>query len=754
MLRPERMSRVSVTGSTQVMDDVIEAIHGMHLLHLTDYDDTWEGFAPGDPIEGADEASEKLVTVRSLQSILDVDEEDAAPERIVTPDALDNELESIRQTVNELDDRRSELTDDLRAVNDRIETMEPFAALGIDLDLLSGYDSLSVAVGEGDPAAVETTLSESGVTEYELFEEDGVVAVFARADDSEEQRSSDSRTQSDDSNVDVEELLVGAAFTAHDVPDAAGDPERYIEEQKHERQQLESKLQTVEDQLEELRLEHGGFLLAAEETLAIDVQRQEAPLSFAMTDNAFVSEGWIPTERFGEFVETLHSTVGEHVEVDELERASYDGDGHLIDREDVGGAAGGPDPAAAAADGGEQIAADGGVDQAMSNSEPPVVQDNPGSVKPFELLVKMFSRPKYSELDPSIIVFLTFPTLFGFMIGDFGYGLLYIAIGYFLATRYDGVVASLGGIALWAGGFTALFGLLYGEIFGLHMLGEIVWGGNPPIHKGLMPAYEEYALLWMVLCLLVGVFHLTIGYAFSFYEHLSHSVSDAVRESGSWLFMLLGFWVWIFGDAPIPSVGSGYTPNFIVGPESVFNGHPIGLGFTGLPESVGLAGIGFFLLGIALVATTGIVEIAEALLLKVFSDILSYIRIGAVLLAKAGMAFAVNLIVFGGYVHHGDHGEVYHFIFFSSKSPAEIPAEEMMFAGLLNGSGPVEMLVGGVLGIIILVLGHILVLALGITSAGLQALRLEYVEFFQKFYNGGGEAYTPFGYVRRFTPEE
>lgn len=180
MLRPERMSRVSVTGSTQVMDDVIEAIHGMHLLHLTDYDDTWEGFAPGDPIEGADEASEKLVTVRSLQSILDVDEADAAPERIVTTDALDNELESIRQTVNELDDRRSELTDDLRAVNDRIETMEPFAALGIDLDLLSGYDSLSVAVGEGDPAAVETTLSESGVTEYELFEEDGVVAVFAR----------------------------------------------------------------------------------------------------------------------------------------------------------------------------------------------------------------------------------------------------------------------------------------------------------------------------------------------------------------------------------------------------------------------------------------------------------------------------------------------------------------------------------------------------------------------------------------------
>jgi V/A-type H+-transporting ATPase subunit I len=48
-------------------------------------------------------------------------------------------------------------------------------------------------------------------------------------------------------------------------------------------------------------------------------------------------------------------------------------------------------------------------------------------------------------------------------------------------------------------------------------------------------------------------------------------------------------------------------------------------------------------------------------------------------------------------------------------------------------------------GIIILVVGHATVWALGITSAGLQAIRLEYVEFFQKFYEGGGEPYEPFG---------
>ena len=50
----------------------------------------------------------------------------------------------------------------------------------------------------------------------------------------------------------------------------------------------------------------------------------------------------------------------------------------------------------------------------------------------------------------------------------------------------------------------------------------------------------------------------------------------------------------------------------------------------------------------------------------------------------------------------------------------------------------------------IIVVGHATVLALGVTSAGLQAIRLEYVEFFQKFYEGGGgEPYEPFGHEGR-----
>jgi V/A-type H+-transporting ATPase subunit I len=769
MLRPERMSRVSVTGSKPVMDDVIEVAHDLGLLHVTEYDGSWEGFEPGDPIKGADEASGKLVTVRALKSTLGVTGEDVSPtNRVVTEEALDEELEEVRADVNELDDRHDELRDELRDVRERIDLMEPFVALGIDLDLFSGYDSLSVRVGEGDPGSVGRALAGSDVDASETYTTDDTVAVFAYTDDEM-----------------LADVLVDATFTAIEIPDGEGDPEEYLAELRHRERELESKLSTVEDEMEDLKLEVGGFLLAAEEELAIDVEKREAPLAFATTENAFVAEGWIPTARYDEFEGAITDAVGDHVEIAELERADYDEDGHAVAHEEVSGeepadeSAGVGQPTAAngrseadvdaSADadtgeartdgGGDQARADGGM-VTMGGDDPPVIQNNPAVSKPFEMLVRVINRPKYTEFDPTFILLLTFPAMFGFMIGDVAYGLLYVLIGWALYTKVDSSGwQALGGLSIWSGVFTMFFGFLYGEFFGLHFITSVFWEGvvglhSAPMHKGLQPVDINFARAWLVVGFAFGLLHLTVGYALGFLKELRHGARAALTEKGSWVLLMGGVWLFIFSTA-----AAGKKPAFmfsVFGAEGALNprtGQEIAaeavaypLGFTGFSEAVGLAGLALAALGLVLLlAGEGIIGLLESL--NVLVNVLSYARIPAVLLAKAGMAFVVNLLFFGAYTHHGE------FHFLTGDAPgyvvSEYGAEALMFPGLIHMG-----IVGILFGIVIFVLGHLLVLALGVTSAGLQAVRLEYVEFFSKFYDGGGDTFEPFGHERSYTAEQ
>jgi V/A-type H+-transporting ATPase subunit I len=686
------MSRVSITGTKRVMDDVIETVHDLNRVHLTEYDGSWRGFEPGDPTEGADGLSERLVTIRSLENVLDLDPEDVGPAELPEED-LDERLEEIRTRANELDDRRSELREELRGIEERIDAVEPFADLGLDLDLLSGYDSLSVAVGEAEVAEIEAVVSELDCP-VETFAGEEMVAVFARAEEET-----------------LDDALVGAEFRGVDVPEGEGSPAEFVDELEHERKRIEQQLESVEADIEELKLDAGGFLLAAEEQLSIEVQKAEAPLTFATTENAFIAEGWIPTSEYDGLVASLRDVVGDAVEVEELERAEYD-DGHAEEQE---------------------VVADGGT--TMATGEPPVVQDNPGIAQPFEAFVGAVGVPNYDELDPTVILFLTFPLFFGFMIGDIGYGLVYIGIGYWMMQNFDSAgLRSMGGVGMWCGGFTVLFGVLYGEFFGLHFVSDLI--GGAPIHKGLQPKYldKNWSLMWLSFAVFAGIAHLLVGWSYDFVNNLrGHGAKEAVFESGSWILMALGLWSWVFSGHLM-----GTKPEFLFNtPFWGGEGDLVAL----LPTEAGFVGLGaFFLGGLMVTYAEGGVGFLEAFLsVSAFGTILSYTRITAVLVAKAGMALGVNLLVFGATLEKGE----YHFIALESS----VHGQEV-FPGLLNmGIGM------ALLGIVVLVFGHMIVLALGVTSAGLQAVRLEYVEFFGEFYEGNGEEYEPFGYERSFTSD-
>ncbi|PSP66005.1 V-type ATP synthase subunit I [Halobacteriales archaeon QS_1_69_70] len=746
MLRPERMSRVSVTGSKRVMDEAVETIHDLNLLDVTDYDGSWEGFSPGDPVEGADEAARKLVTVRALQSTLEVTDDDAGRVRILDDDELDAELERSRERVTDLDDERSALEDERREIDEKIETARPFAELGIDLDLLSGYDAISTAVGEGNEDELRGALAESEEVEaFETFAEGEYVALFVAP------------------AIDVDDALVGTPFTRYEVPALAEveatSPAAYVDELRSRRAEVASKLETVEHELEDLKHDVADFLLAAEEKLSIEVQKREAPLQFATTDNAFVSEGWIPADRYADLAEALQSALGDHVAVEELERADYR-EGEFVGDHGESDQGDSREPGvgeAVAADGAgdRAVRADGGHagDVAMSDGEPPIEQDNPSGVEPFELLTGAVGKPDYTELDPTIVLFLTFPLMFGFMIGDIGYGIIYTGMGYWMIKNLESeTFEDFGKVAAAAGLSTVFFGVLYGEVFGLHLdalplISEVY--GHAIIEKGLSPASVEWAQAWFVITALFGVFHLNLAWTFEFIEEYTfHGARAAVEEVGSWLLMLNGLWLYVFSRMGAPeSVGGpgGPKPALLY---TVFDGGEnaaFELGFAGLPIWTGWIGVALIGVGVAVLAVGPTHELIEAH--QVLAHVLSYLRIAAVLLAKAGMAFAVNLLFFGAYEHHGE----FHFLLDHGPgwAEAEYGAEAVMFPGLMHGGA------GALLaGVVVLLVGHVVVLLLGITAAGIQSIRLEYFEYFSKFYEGGGDPYSPFGHDRRFTSTE
>lgn len=704
MLRPKQMSRVSVTGSKEVMEEFIDTIHELNAIHLVEYDGSWSGFQKGSPGVLAEEVSERLVTARAIESILGIEAESFEYRYEFKNGEIKEKLEGLREKVNRLEDRRAEIVERMRRVEELLVEAKVFIEIGIDFDLLKGYKTVDVFVGKGDVEKIKETLSRIK-DPVEIFTGENSIAIVAEADSSE-----------------VLNALERTEFERVEVPDRLGEAGGYFSDLENEGKELSSELGSIKIQMEKIKNEVKRFLLATEEKLSIDVQRTEAPLLFATTENTFTAEGWIPTVLLHELNEKLEESVGSHMAIEELERAEYDAEGFVEHGESVG-----------------QAKVEG--DTKMGRSEPPVIQDNPTSVQPFEVLVQTIGRPKYSELDPTLIIFLTFPAFFGFMIGDVGYGICYAIIGYLLMSKSDSIgIKSLGGVTIWAGIFTILFGVFYGEFFGMHIVGELIWGGHPPIEKGLSPKTAHFALLWLVVAMLIGIVHVSIGYTIDFINKMRHSIVDAVLESGSWILLMLGVWTWVFS-----------THLRSVKPDLLFvqlSKEP--LAFTGFSPETGLLALGIASVGLVLMiigeikhqgALGAIIGILESP--NVLVNILSYARIPAVLLAKAGMAFVVNLLVFGAYIAEDGASHFMH-----NTAVAAVHGE-MIFPGLIHpASFGIAGLIGGA---IILVIGHGIVLALGVTSAGLQSIRLEYVEFFQKFYAGGGIKYTPFGQNKRYT---
>ena len=258
-------------------------------------------------------------------------------------------------------------------------------------------------------------------------------------------------------------------------------------------QKLKDELNVIREKIEESRKKHSDFLLACDELLTSDVEKAEAPLRFATTDQAFVAEGFVPTCEVNNLIEAINKITGGKCYATELP----------VDPE---------------------------------HDKVPVEYDNPSFCDPTELIIDTYARPNYSEIDPTLVVAFVFPIFFGLMLGDVGYGLILLVLSLVLRRFFkEGDGARLVKTLTIFSVSAIVFGLLYSEFIGFKLFWEpLIFSRHMNIggEGGGGAAIPQL----LVTSIWIGVLYITLGRIFSMINHArndhgSHRTKTRAGES-------------------------------------------------------------------------------------------------------------------------------------------------------------------------------------------------------------------------------
>ena len=325
-------------------------------------------------------------------------------------------------------------------------------------------------------------------------------------------------------------------------------------------------------------------------------------------------------------------------------------------------------------------------DVVSDDVETPIKLHNKGIFSFFESITEMFSLPLYNELDPTSILTIFYLIFFGLMVGDVGYGLI-LTIGCFLALRlidFKEKMRKSVKMFSYIGISIILCGFLYGSIFGITFFAPI-----PAKDGGYKPILDTQTdiVFMLVLSMVIGMIHIYTGLILKGINCLRQKdYAGVFCDSILWILTLSS-------GAMFLLVGSGVIN---IWPANAY-GIIFGICIAGLMVTQGRSSktIGGKIGG-GLYGVYG--------LTSYIGDIVSYTRIVALGLSGAYIAFSFNLM-----------------------------------SGLIPGTfGKV------VFGTLIAVFGQMLNFGLSLLGAYVHSCRLQYVEFFGKFFKGGGKAYKPF----------
>ena len=342
------------------------------------------------------------------------------------------------------------------------------------------------------------------------------------------------------------------------------------------------------------------------------------------------------------------------------------------------------------------------INDLKKKEKPPVLLKNNAFATPLEGITESYSLPGKKEIDPTFISACFYYILFGIMLSDAGYGLLLVLGTAFILWKFgrtmEAGMKKFMQMFLLCGISTTFWGIMFGSFFGdaISVIGTTFLGKGEGF--GLKPVWFEplsEPMRMLTFCFILALIHMFVGLGAKAYMLLKEGkVMDMIYDVVLWYVLLIACVVFLL---TVPTMADMLGVSTLAAswqkPAGILMAvSAVGIILTGGRESKNwfkriLKGL-YSLYGIS----------------SWLSDILSYSRLLALGLATGVIATVFNSM------------------------------------GSMGGNSP-----GGVIMfIIVFLIGNVLNLAINALGAYVHTNRLTYVEFFGKFYEGGGTAFRPF----------
>lgn len=378
------------------------------------------------------------------------------------------------------------------------------------------------------------------------------------------------------------------------------------------------------------------------------------------------------------------------------------------------------------------------------DDEPPVRLDNPGILHPFETLTELYGLPRYREVDPTPLFAGFFWVFFGMALGDVGYGLVLGVVAWLIKTRLDVApgVRRFMDLLMYGGVSAMVFGALTGSYFAIDAT------TLPAALRALIVLDPmQDIMIALVISIALGVVHIVFGISLA---------AAANVKAGKWDEAVKGQFstLWLIATVAVVGMGAaGVLPGAVVMPALIV-GLLATLIMKGLayraPGSDADAPVWQKALGwvwLALLMAWGVATGTGGPSGPVGIALLA-LSVGAVVVGGPARSTLLAVLV-GAYETYGMTGLISDFLSYTRLAALGLASvlvgQVMNMLGAMVAPmqlGPVP--IGWLFAVLILVVGHGVNVAINLLGAFVHPTRLQFVEFFSKFYEGGGTAYRPF----------